>query len=88
MLKKQILIKAKSGIHARPASILVRVANSFRCKIFLEKELFRGDCKSLLDILELSILNGETVTVMTDGDDEDEALKKIVNVFENDIGED
>ena len=68
---------APQGIHARPATTLIRLVKNFKSAV----SLTRGDktvrLNSMLNILSLTIKGGETVTVIVEGEDEAEAGQAI-----------
>lgn len=69
------------GIHARPAGVLVRNAESFESKITIEAKGKEVDMKKLLALMELGIKFGDTVTVKISGPDEDTAIEKFETLF-------
>lgn len=82
-MKKQVVtVKAESGIHARPAGLLVKAAGAFTSTITLEKGEKTADAKRLLGILALAIKQGEEITICADGADEDAAIEAIKNIIE------
>lgn len=88
MIKKEVIIKNKSGIHARPASILVNEASKYNSEILLEKSGEKVDCKSILGVMMLAATCGSSIIVHADGDDEEKALNAIVEILESDFEED
>lgn len=88
MIEKTVVVKSKSGLHARPASFLVKEAGRFQCSLTLGKGGREGDLKSILGVMSLAVMSGETVIIKGDGVDEAEAVEHVVDVFENGLGED
>lgn len=70
------------GLHARPASDLVRLANSFRSKISLSIGGKRANAKSILQVLGLGAGKGSQVTIETDGEDEQAAAEALAAMVE------
>lgn len=87
MIKKEVIIKNKAGIHARPASILVNEAMKYTSDIYLEKGKEKIDCKSILNVMMLAATYGSKITVYVDGDDEEDALSAITKILETDFEE-
>ncbi len=85
MIEKQITLKNESGLHARPAAIIVQKANSFRSDIFLEKDEDRVNAKSIMGVMMLAAAKGSKIKVIAEGDDEIEALDQISKILESDI---
>ncbi len=80
MIEKQIIVTAKSGIHARPASKIVKLANSFNSDI---KIVYNGktlNAKSMMEMMTAAVPNGGEVTFKIDGSDESEALVALEKV--------
>ena len=85
MIEKVITIKNESGLHARPAAIIVQKANSFASDIFLEKDGDRVNAKSIMGVMMLAAALEAEVKVIADGKDEKEAVDTICTLLESDI---
>jgi len=79
----KFIIAFDEGLHARPASVLVRICNNIKSDIELIKDDMTADPKSILEIMALGAETGETVTLNVEGEDEEEAFKLIAEFFEN-----
>ncbi|WP_105614584.1 HPr family phosphocarrier protein [Vallitalea okinawensis] len=77
MLTETLIIPFAEGLHARPASELTKVCQKFKSKVTLEKNETKVDPKSILGILSLGAVKGDSVNITTDGEDEQEAMKAI-----------
>jgi phosphocarrier protein len=75
-------IADKSGIHARPAGVLVKKANEFESKITIEKDSNAVSLTNLMAVMSLGAKFGETVTITIDGADEDIAVQSIKALLE------
>lgn len=75
-------------MHARPAAMLVETANRFKSNIYLEKDRTRINGKSIMGIITLGASYKSTLTVMAEGEDEEEAVATIFSLFENRFEED
>ncbi len=87
MLEKQLLIKNKVGLHARPASLFVQKAKKFKCAL---RVVFGGrevDAKSILSVLTLGVNEGALITLRAEGEDAVEALAEISALVEGNFGE-
>lgn len=78
-------IRNDEGLHARPATDFCEKAMGFHSTITVRKQ---GDedtfeAKSILSVLCLGAVKGDTITITADGDDEGAALKALVGVLEN-----
>ena len=88
MTTKDVIIKNRAGIHARPAALLVQTANSFDSEIFIEKENNRINGKSIMGIITLGASYNTKLAIIAEGHDEQEAVDAIVSLFENRFEED
>ena len=70
MISKDYTITATEGIHARPATKLVRLAKEYQSNISLKKGDRVVKLNSMLNILTLGAKGGDTITIMVEGDDE------------------
>jgi phosphocarrier protein len=70
MISKDYMIMAPQGIHARPATTLIKLTKNFKSAVSLK----RGDkvvrLNSMLNILSMTIKGGETISVIVEGEDE------------------
>lgn len=82
MLRQKVVLNNKLGLHARPASILVKTSTQFSAQIKLIKDNKEANLKSILSILLLKVKDGEEVIIEADGIDEAEALRRIVELME------
>jgi phosphocarrier protein len=87
MVQNNIVVVNKSGLHARPASNLVKAASKFKAKINLIKAEKNYDVKSILGILSAGISCGTEIMLVCDGEDEAEALKSLTELIEAGLGE-
>jgi len=74
MVKKSFRITNEQGIHARPATTLVKVAMEFESSISLSALKKTVDFKSIMGVMSLGIYSGTTIEIKCEGSDEEEAL--------------
>ena len=82
MLTRDVTITNSIGLHARPATFFIQKANSYKSSIWVEKDDRRVNAKSLLGVLSLGIAKGMTVTLIADGQDEDNALDGLSDLID------
>ena len=75
------------GLHARPASQLVRLANTFQSSITLIHPSGSGNCKSVLDLLMLAAGRDTALKLVAEGSDAEDAAKAISGLFLDKFGE-
>ena len=80
MITRSVTIQNSVGLHARPATFFIQKANAYKCSIWVEKEDCRVNAKSLLGVLSLGIVKGTTITLIADGNDENEAVSSLVDL--------
>jgi phosphocarrier protein HPr len=88
MIRHQLTIQNKLGLHTRAAAKLVDTAKKFQSKIEL---VFRDrlvDCKSIMGVITLGAQKDNIVDVIITGDDETEALESIMKLVDGKFGED
>ncbi len=74
MKEKQVEVKLKTGLQARPAALFVQEANRFSADIFLEKDGKKVNAKSIMGLMSLALGSGVEVNIIADGDDEEKAI--------------
>ena len=77
MEKKEFHIIAETGIHARPATLLVQAAGKFASDINLEFNGKSVNLKSIMGVMSLGVGQGADVTITAEGADEKEAIAAI-----------
>ncbi|MCK4942130.1 MAG: HPr family phosphocarrier protein [Candidatus Aminicenantes bacterium] len=87
MIKREIEITNKLGLHARAAAKLSHLANTFNSDIFLIYDQDKVNAKSLLGILTMAASIGNNITIMAKGKDEEKAVNKITELFHNKFNE-
>jgi phosphotransferase system HPr (HPr) family protein len=85
MFEKDITVISDAGVHARPAMMLVKAAMEFPCEIFLKKKDVEANAKSIMGVLSLAITSGSTLTVRAEGEQEEEAVEKLVSLIASDF---
>ncbi|MDR1314849.1 MAG: HPr family phosphocarrier protein [Deltaproteobacteria bacterium] len=75
-------IKDEAGMHARPAGILVKRMQQFKCDVTAGKGAKQVSLKKLFSLVGLGIKKGETVHIKADGEDEAEAIAAAREVIE------
>ena len=80
-VKKEIVIKGKQGLHARPAALFVQIANKFESDIFVTKDGEEVNGKSIMGILMLAAEKGTKVSLKAVGSDAEEAVKELEKIL-------
>jgi phosphocarrier protein HPr len=80
---KQIIITVpfKEGLHARPASELVKLCQKIKSNLELAKGELKINPKSILGIMSLGATLGDEIQITADGEDEEAAIREMENFF-------
>lgn len=87
MLKTEITISNKLGLHARASAKLTKLASSFDCDVFMSKGERRINAKSIMGVMMLAAGMGSVVELETDGPQEQVALDALVDLIQAKFGE-
>ena len=88
MMRKELPIVNKLGLHARAASHLVKTASDFKARITVEKSGASANAKSIRGLMLLAAAKGHTVTVAAEGEDEAAALAAVEALIRDRFHED
>jgi len=80
-IEKNIVIKSKQGLHARPAALFVQIANKFDSDIFVVKDGEEVNGKSIMGILMLAAEQGAKVCLKAIGTDAEEAVIELEKIL-------
>ncbi|HNW16163.1 MAG TPA: HPr family phosphocarrier protein [bacterium] len=83
----ELKITNKLGMHARAASMFVKTAEKYKCRVEMEKDGVRVNAKSIMGILMLAAPVGSVIRLITEGEKEEECLKELADLIVNKFGE-
>lgn len=88
MAQKTFKVTADSGIHARPATVLVQTASKYDSDINLEYNGKTVNLKSIMGVMSLGIAKGAEITISAAGSDENDALAALEETMKSEgLGE-
>lgn len=87
MIKQELLIINKLGLHARAAAKFVTQASQFHSQIWLARGPRQVNGKSIMGVMMLAASKGTTLTLLVDGPDEDAAVAGLLALVQNRFGE-
>ncbi|SHJ86167.1 HPr family phosphocarrier protein [Paramaledivibacter caminithermalis] len=87
MYKFETKLMNETGLHARPASLLVKEAANYKCKISIIKDGIEYNGKSIMAILSMGAVKGDKLMIITQGEDEKEAFEGLKALANNNFGE-
>ena len=82
MTEKTVTVTNKAGIHARPSALIVKTASQYDSDVFLSCEGTEVNAKSIMSVMMLAAAQGSEVLIRTEGADETEVMKAIIDIFE------
>ncbi len=88
MLREDVEIINKLGLHARAAAKLVKVASAFESQIDIEREGHQVNAKSIMGVMMLAASQGTSLAVSIEGPDEAEAMDAVLDLVNNRFDED
>ena len=83
MNKERVIIENETGIHARPATEISKIAMKYPCDVFLLVNEKKINAKSPLMIMAAGIKTKTEVEILCDGEDEDKAIEELKNFIKN-----
>ena len=87
MISKEIEIINKLGLHARASAKLTQLAGKFQSEVWMSRNQKRVNAKSIMGVMMLAAGMGSTVTLETDGPDEQAAMDALVELIGARFGE-
>ena len=82
MVSKEVIVNNGTGLHARPATLLVKKASSFKSDVSIEFNGKKANVKSLIGVLSLGVTKGANITVTATGDDDTLAAEEIAKLID------
>ena len=81
MIRNQITIAKTSKMDVTPAALLVQTASKYDSRVFVEQTDKLINAKSIMGVMTLRIIDGEVVTIVADGSDEEAASREVQNLL-------
>jgi len=85
MIRKDYIILAPQGMHARPAATLIRLVKNFKSVVSIQKGGKTVRLNSMINLLSLTIKGGETITITIEGEDEINAAEALDTFFAEEL---
>jgi len=87
MKAQTFTITAETGVHARPATLLVNKAGQYDSEVEVSYKDKKVNLKSIMGVMSLGIPKGAEIEIIATGKDEDEALNGVAEVIKEHLGE-
>ena len=85
MYTEKTIVKCASGLHNKQATYFIQKANDFKSSIWIEADERRINAKSLLGVLSMAIVTGTEISLTAEGSDEEDAVKTLAGMLEEDL---
>jgi phosphocarrier protein HPr len=87
MIKTNITISNKLGLHARASAKFTKLASGFQSDVFLSRKDRRVNAKSIMGVMMLAAGIGTEVEIETNGPDERQAMDALMALVNDKFGE-
>jgi phosphocarrier protein len=87
VVSKDVVVQNQLGLHARPASMFVKMATKFASEIMVDKEGESVNGKSIMGLMMLAASHGTTLTVTAEGSDATDAVNELVDLVNRNFEE-
>ena len=77
MISKSMTINIPKGLDARPVALLVQMASQYESSIYVEMQEKKVNAKSIMGMMSLGLAQGEQITIIANGPDEQDAVDAI-----------
>ena len=86
-IEKELTIRNKMGMHARPAAQFVKRASKYQCDVWVEKDDEPVNGKSIMGLMMLAAGRGETIKIIADGTDAEKAMADLEELVQSGFGD-
>ncbi|WP_395753286.1 HPr family phosphocarrier protein [Prosthecobacter sp.] len=86
-IQKELTIRNKMGMHARPAAQFVKRASKYQCDVWVEKDDEPVNGKSIMGLMMLAAGRGETIKIIADGNDAEAAVADLEELVASGFGD-
>lgn len=83
MIETTVVVKHEKGLDGRPIALLVQEASQYSSRIYIEMQNKKINAKSIMGMMSLSLVEGDTLKVVAEGEDEAAAAEGIKTFFMN-----
>lgn len=86
-IEKELTIRNKMGMHARPAAQFVKRASKYQCDVWVEKDDEPVNGKSIMGLMMLAAGRGEKIKIIADGSDAEAAVADLEDLVVSGFGD-
>ena len=77
MIETPVIVGHEDGIEGRPIALLVQEASQYASKVYIQVDNKKINAKSIMGMMSLALQEGDEVTVVAEGEDEEKAAEGI-----------
>ena len=81
MIETPVIVGHEDGIEGRPIALLVQEASQYASKVYIQVDNKKINAKSIMGMMSLALQEGDEVTVVAEGEDEEKAAEGIVSLI-------
>ena len=85
MIRKDLTVGLPDGLEARPVAVFVQIASKYSSMVTIEYKGRKVNAKSIMGMMSLGIARGESISILTDGNDEEEAMEGIMDYLSGEL---
>lgn len=86
-MERIVNVKNASGLHARPAGMFVKKAAEFKSTVEVFAKGKTVNAKSIMGIMSLGLAQGDELTIIANGEDQEAAINALAELIESGFGE-
>jgi len=83
---REVEVLNENGVHVRPSSRIVEVANNYTCRLALMHGEVTADARSVIELLQLQAVQGNKIKIRAKGEDAEAAVEALVALFADRFG--
>ncbi|SCP95717.1 HPr family phosphocarrier protein [Anaerobium acetethylicum] len=87
MVSRKVIVHNATGLHLRPAGILCKEAMKYKSRVSFAFRDSVANAKSVLSVLGACVKSGDEIELICEGEDEETALKELIEAIESGLGE-
>lgn len=81
MIETPVVVRREKGLDGRPIALLVQEASQYVSSVYIKTGDKKINAKSIMGMMSLNLAEGESLTVLTDGEDEKKAAEGLKTFF-------
>jgi phosphocarrier protein HPr len=81
-ISRKVKVKNAMGLHARPASVIVKILQEYKCAVYFTCRKEKVNARSIMSILTLAASKNSLVTIDVEGEDAEVTINRLVEAFE------